>query len=106
MTITKVGVVGFLLELTMGIVTSAFPQSPETKTMNEALTFNADGSQRYSDIHWPEGFYPERLHNTRQRPPRQRLRSHGQSGLYVRWYEPSAALSRNRLPGSWKLRWR
>jgi hypothetical protein len=46
MTMTKVGVVGFLLALTMGIVTSAFPQSTETKTMNEALTFNADGSQR------------------------------------------------------------
>jgi hypothetical protein len=39
MTMTKAwGVAGFLLALTMGIVTSAFPQSRETKTMNEALT--------------------------------------------------------------------
>jgi len=59
MTMTKVGVAGSFLALTMGIVTSAFPQSTETKSMNEALTFNADGSQRYSDIHWPEGFHPE-----------------------------------------------
>jgi hypothetical protein len=60
MTMTKAwGVAGFLLALTMGIVTSAFPQSRETKTMNEALTFNADGTQRYLDIHWPEGLHPE-----------------------------------------------
>jgi hypothetical protein len=47
---------GLPSRMTMGILTSAFPQSPETKTMNEALTFNADGSQRHSEIHWPEGF--------------------------------------------------
>jgi hypothetical protein len=58
-TIGKVGVVGFLPALTMGIVTPAFPQSTETKTMNQALSSNADRSQRYSDIYWPEGFHPE-----------------------------------------------
>jgi hypothetical protein len=27
--------------------------------MNEALTFNEDGTKRYPDIHWPDGFHPE-----------------------------------------------
>jgi hypothetical protein len=58
MTMTKIGIVGFLLALTMGIVTTAFPQSTETKTMNQALSSNADRSQRYSDIHWPKAFIP------------------------------------------------
>jgi hypothetical protein len=44
-TIGKVGVVGFLPALTVGIVTTAFPQSTETKTMNQALSSNADRSQ-------------------------------------------------------------
>jgi hypothetical protein len=28
--------------------------------MNEALNFNEDGAKRYADIHWPDGFQPER----------------------------------------------
>jgi hypothetical protein len=59
MIMTKAWVAGFLLALTMGIVATAFPQSREAKTMNEALTFNADGARRHSDIRWPEGFHPE-----------------------------------------------
>ena len=27
--------------------------------MNQALSSNEDRSQRYSDIHWPEGFHRE-----------------------------------------------
>jgi hypothetical protein len=34
-------------------------QAARSKTINEALTFNADGAQRFKDIHWPDGFHPE-----------------------------------------------
>ncbi|HEX8892353.1 MAG TPA: SRPBCC family protein [Terriglobales bacterium] len=42
-----------------GAVTMGHAQTARSQTINEALTFNADGAQRSEDIHWPDGFHPE-----------------------------------------------
>ena len=48
-----------LLLAIAGVVRVTHAQTAQPKTINEALTFNADGAQRSKDIHWPDGFYPE-----------------------------------------------
>ena len=43
----------------VGAIAVGRAQAARSKTINEALTFNGDGAQRFKDIHWPDGFHPE-----------------------------------------------
>jgi uncharacterized protein YndB with AHSA1/START domain len=43
----------------IGTVPAVRPQTAPSMRLNPALTFNADGAQRFKDIHWPEDFHPE-----------------------------------------------
>jgi Polyketide cyclase / dehydrase and lipid transport len=49
----------FLCAMIVGFLPMGNAQPVQTKPLNEALTFNADGAQRSKDIHWPKGFHPE-----------------------------------------------
>ena len=42
-----------------GAIVAGQAQTASFKHTNDALTFNADGAQRFNDIHWPDGFHPE-----------------------------------------------
>jgi len=46
--------------MAIGAVAAGRAQTARSKPTNEALTFNGDGTQRFKDIHWPDGFHPER----------------------------------------------